>query len=249
MNETMGSMIARLRKERGMTQEQLAGLLGITYQAVSKWENEVSSPDISALPLLADVFGVSIDRLFGREAPLIEDHSLVPAEPETGTKEKGYAETFLPWPDDDTLHAVLFVGHQLVGHESPGDRLFSRKKIEFQYEGPALNIQCDFALTVNGDVEGSVSAGGDVDCDAVGGNVTAKGDVNCDAVMGSVSAGGDLSGDAMYGSIQAGGDVSCDDVYGNVTAGGDVSCGDVTGSVSAGGETNGGSGLSFRIKI
>ena len=67
MNETLGTNIMRLRKEAGLTQEQLANALGISYQAVSKWENGVSCPDISTLPLIADLFGVSIDSLFGRE--------------------------------------------------------------------------------------------------------------------------------------------------------------------------------------
>jgi transcriptional regulator with XRE-family HTH domain len=66
VNESMGAIIARKRKELNMTQEQLAGALGISYQAVSKWENELSSPDISTLPLLADLFDITIDELFGR---------------------------------------------------------------------------------------------------------------------------------------------------------------------------------------
>ncbi len=47
MNESIGTIIMRLRKEHGMTQDQLASALGITFQAVSKWENGISSPDIS----------------------------------------------------------------------------------------------------------------------------------------------------------------------------------------------------------
>ena len=66
-NESMGAIIARRRKELGLTQEQLAGALNISYQAVSKWENELSSPDISTLPLLADTLGLTLDELFGRE--------------------------------------------------------------------------------------------------------------------------------------------------------------------------------------
>ncbi|CAM3662098.1 LamG-like jellyroll fold domain-containing protein [Marinicrinis lubricantis] len=50
-----------------MTQEQLAHRLGVSYQAVSKWENEQSCPEITLLPLLSDVFQVSIDELFGKK--------------------------------------------------------------------------------------------------------------------------------------------------------------------------------------
>ncbi|MBQ8642710.1 MAG: helix-turn-helix transcriptional regulator [Clostridia bacterium] len=66
MNETIGAVIRRLRKEKSFTQEELAEQLGVTAQAVSKWENETGMPDISQIVPLATVFGVSTDVLFGR---------------------------------------------------------------------------------------------------------------------------------------------------------------------------------------
>lgn len=60
----LGKKIRQLRFKAGLTQEQLAEKLGIGPQSVSKWENAVAMPDITALPLLAEVFGVSIDELF-----------------------------------------------------------------------------------------------------------------------------------------------------------------------------------------
>lgn len=66
MENTIGKRIAANRKRLGLTQEQLAEQLGITAQAVSKWENDQSCPDISVLPALADIFGVSTDVLLGR---------------------------------------------------------------------------------------------------------------------------------------------------------------------------------------
>ena len=59
-----GKKIRQLRFKAGMTQEQLAERLGIGPQSVSKWETGVSMPDITSLPLLAEIFGVSIDDLF-----------------------------------------------------------------------------------------------------------------------------------------------------------------------------------------
>lgn len=64
-NQTMGKRIMSLRKQAGMTQEQLAEHLGVSPQAVSKWENDVSCPDIGTLPKLAEVFGVTTDVLLG----------------------------------------------------------------------------------------------------------------------------------------------------------------------------------------
>ena len=60
----LGKKIKQLRFKAGLTQEQLAEKLGIGAQAVSKWENAVAMPDITTLPLLAEIFGISIDDLF-----------------------------------------------------------------------------------------------------------------------------------------------------------------------------------------
>ncbi len=61
----MGQLIKALRKETGMTGEQLGLKLGVSTAAVSKWENNITYPDITLIPLIAGVFQVSIDYLFG----------------------------------------------------------------------------------------------------------------------------------------------------------------------------------------
>lgn len=61
--KTIGQNIAGYRKEKGITQETLAEICSVTPQAVSKWENDVSYPDITLLKPLARVFGVSVDEL------------------------------------------------------------------------------------------------------------------------------------------------------------------------------------------
>lgn len=68
MNNTIGSRIAQKRKELGMTQEELAAKLGVTSQAVSKWENDVSCPDIALLPALAKALNCTTDAILsGKE--------------------------------------------------------------------------------------------------------------------------------------------------------------------------------------
>lgn len=61
---TIGKKIRQLRRDLGMSQQTLSDKLGVTAQAVSKWENETSYPDISILPSMASIFGVQIDDLF-----------------------------------------------------------------------------------------------------------------------------------------------------------------------------------------
>ena len=60
----IGNKIKILRKQRGITQEQLAESIGVSFQAVSKWENNIALPDITLAPLLASYFSVSMDELF-----------------------------------------------------------------------------------------------------------------------------------------------------------------------------------------
>ncbi|MBE7000862.1 MAG: helix-turn-helix transcriptional regulator [Ruminococcaceae bacterium] len=73
MNETLGSRIAALRREKGLKQDELAEKLGVSPQAVSKWENDISCPDISLLPALAELLGVTVDELLsGKKEPPVE---------------------------------------------------------------------------------------------------------------------------------------------------------------------------------
>lgn len=268
MNESIGNIIMRLRKEHGMTQDQLASALGITFQAVSKWENGVSSPDISTLPLLADLFGVSVDQLLGRETLPPEEErmtALVPAEetaislPEQAEEpekldvtEEAEAEPVysapsqdLPWPDDDCFYAVLYHGHSLVGHlAGDPDLIPAKKHFVFSYEGPAQNIFSDFSVEIHGSVKGvrgvlgDVKAGESVSCGDVGGNAHAGTGLECGDVEGDAFAGAGIECGDVGGDLTAGGSVECGDVEGNVKAGGSVKAGDVAGSVSAGGNVN-----------
>ena len=67
MAQTLGNRISTLRKKMKLTQDQLAEKLGLTAQAISKWENDQSCPDITMLPRLAEIFGCSTDELLGIE--------------------------------------------------------------------------------------------------------------------------------------------------------------------------------------
>lgn len=66
---TIGKNIAELRKNSRMTQEQLAETLGVSAQTISKWENEITMPDIMLLPVIAGCFNITIDELYGGKKP------------------------------------------------------------------------------------------------------------------------------------------------------------------------------------
>lgn len=68
MIQSIGNRISQLRKEKGITQEEIADKLGVTPQAVSKWENDISYPDILLLPKIAKMFDVTVDELLSGES-------------------------------------------------------------------------------------------------------------------------------------------------------------------------------------
>lgn len=108
MKETIGRTIRRLRKERGFTQDKLAEMVGVTFQAVSKWENDIGMPDISQVVPLARIFGVTTDELFGYSES--EDKLRL------SKLEEQYNETF----KSEDIEKRIFVCEQAV-QEYPGD--------------------------------------------------------------------------------------------------------------------------------
>lgn len=105
---TLGDRIKFHRKRLGMTQEQLAVRMGVSAQAVSKWENNLSCPDISVLPDLAGVFGISVDELLGkgsaaREAEIVE--------PEEEKESSGYTWN---WKYEGKKGGILFAAYILT---------------------------------------------------------------------------------------------------------------------------------------
>ena len=70
--ESFGTRLANYRKEKGLTQNDIAERLSISPQAVSKWENDQSSPDIDSLIKLSEIFNISLDELLGKDNPKTE---------------------------------------------------------------------------------------------------------------------------------------------------------------------------------
>lgn len=87
MNMTIGKRIALLRKEKGLKQEELAEMLGVSGQAVSKWENDQTCPDISLLPQLASILGVTVDELLSGKRETAPSVQILPEDQRKDIKE------------------------------------------------------------------------------------------------------------------------------------------------------------------
>ena len=95
----IGERIAYYRRLNAMTQEELAKRLNISTQAVSKWEQKITSPDIMLLPELASIFNISIDELFGKK---------VDTEPVFNLVDNA------PWDDDRQIRFAVYHGKKLM---------------------------------------------------------------------------------------------------------------------------------------
>lgn len=199
INIFLAENIQNLRKKLGFTQEELAEKLGVTFQAVSKWENAKSTPDISFLPIMADLFDCSIDQLFSRD---------------TQSNIKFCAE--LPWTDDDIIRGVVCEGKKIL---QVTDKL--TQKFTFEIIGDAKSVESKCNIEVSGNVSGGCSAGNSIN---VGGNLC--GAVNCgNNVQCSCNIHGSINcGDNVTAACDILGDINCGD---NVTAGRDIRAGTV----------------------
>ncbi len=230
MNELrVGSVIKQLRRQMDISQEALAEKCQISMQAVSKWENEQSYPDICLLPVLAEFFGVSIDYLLTEKEVGERATALMPVT----------SPAVIPTEDldKDTLYIVQFRNGKIL-NTTEWER---DKMIDVVFAEDFQNCKNGVNITVVGnanvDAEAvivNVSAGGTLNCDDVSGNASAGGTLNCSDVGGNVSAGGTVNCDDVGGNVSAGAGITCGDVEGNVTAGTTVSCEDVGGDVKAG---------------
>ena len=208
----LGKEITKCRKKLGMTQETLAQTLGVTNQAVSKWELDQSCPDIQLLPQLADIFGITVDELFGRE---VKKQEPVCAD--------------VDWPEDGVLRVVVYEGRKLIcGGEAAKD-------FKVEYEANVKEILSAVNVTC-GDVKGDVWANLGVNCGDVCGDVDAGTAVNCGNVNGNVDVGTNVSCGDVDGDVDAGMGVTCGNIGGDVDAGASVRCGSVSGDIDAGGK-------------
>ncbi len=111
--KTMGAFIATMRKAKGMTQFQLADRLGVSNKTISHWECDESAPDLSLIPEIADIFGITCDELLRGELNTIESFSNVtmPAVDDTVNEERKIKDqkSYL------NKRFIIFAGLEVIG--------------------------------------------------------------------------------------------------------------------------------------
>ena len=130
MKKTLGTMIAELRKQHGMTQLELAEKMGVTDKAVSKWERDLSCPDINSIPNLAEILGVSVEELMQvkktAEAPAGKLAEIMNIVPKAVAMAMGLAVTVLTVLDAlDVKSGMVMLG---IGLACVGIYLMNDKK-------------------------------------------------------------------------------------------------------------------------
>lgn len=160
---SIGENITRLRKEKGWTQAELGEKLGVSNQAVSKWESGMTMPDVMLLPTLADTFGIYIDELFSREVKteIHYDH---------------YHE--LPWPDDNTIRIFQTLGKKIIKSQESNtciEVVFPRNCNETtrQY----FKVEVFGNLVSDSSINGDVVCHGYIDCHEINGDVSTQGSI------------------------------------------------------------------------
>ena len=159
----IGNNIKQLRQKKNLTQDQVAEKLGISYQAVSKWENNANTPDISLLPQIANLFDVSIDALFSEN---ITD----------------YSDLNHYMKDDDVIRIVQMRGTKVLKVSS----VFSPDEppIEIAFPRNCNDRTQYFKVEVYGHVISDSSINGDVVCHQsietgmINGDVRSEGNIN-----------------------------------------------------------------------
>ena len=219
VNIVLAANILKYRKKSGLSQDELAQKLGVTFQAVSKWENAKAAPDITFLPIMADIFGCYIDELFSREvrSEVHYDHC-----------------SEFPWADDTVIRGVVCEGRKILQATSLVDRF------TFEIIGEAKNVKSECNIAVNGNVSGGCEAGGDINVGGhLSGGCNTGGDINVGGHLsggcntgGDITCGGNLSGDVNCGgAMTVEGDVEAVKIKGNVVCN-SLKCDKIEGDVT-----------------
>lgn len=237
IQENISNNLKKYRREIGLSQEALAERLGVTSQAVSKWECMQSIPDIDAIVALCELLGITTDKLLlDRDPEVVYQKEEIPGE----RVEVNICDTL---PDDGVLRVLQFKGKkQLRADELDGEVYI-----------PLCGAERAHGIYIEGNAKFEGDIGGDVSCGNVDHIAYCEGDISCGNVQSIKDCEGDLScgnvvtietceGDISCGNVQSinacEGDVSCGNVGQIGNCDGDIDCGDVDVIIKCEGDIN-----------
>ena len=146
---TIGQNIRKLRKERGMTQEGLAMQLNVSAQAVSKWEMEICSPDISLIVPLSTLFGVSADVLFGispdgMEKEIAETRKYCDALETTNEDAlEAWMKLYAKYPHNNAIHFEIAKAHFYCAKPHDDEEFIRHNKLAAEFYEKVLDASTD----------------------------------------------------------------------------------------------------------
>lgn len=208
----IGQRIAELRKNKGLTQAELADMIGVSHQAVSQWERSETLPDILTLPILADIFGQSIASVMGIEEMNTAEVGNDESEPEITFEVGEVDETISDGGNTnldkkgETLNFKLDTYEILIRKNGKEINSFTQqpnKFIKVVVNGNVHTLSSDMSVTVEKNVIGDANSGfGMTICGDVGGNVNSGFETKCGNVMGNVTAGFGVNCNSIGGEAQ-----------------------------------------------
>lgn len=213
-----GKIFREYRKSFGLSQEEISERLGVTSQAISKWECERSYPDLDMLIDISHFFDVSIDTLLtGKDR--IKEYMV----PENASELVGL-------PNDELIRVVLCKGKYILKAQEGCNAL----KIPLSINGGIDKLEIRGSAEISGNVYGSVITGTSLSCVAIDGVVTVGTSVDSNTITGDVVCGGSLRSSDIQGDVTCGGSLWAEAINGSIhNCSGDINAEVINGDVCA----------------
>lgn len=163
----IGNNIKLLRQKNNLTQDQVANKLGVSYQAVSKWEVGANTPDIALLPEIAGLFGVTVDSLFSDDI-------------------NEFSEALSLAKDDDVIRIVQMRGRKVIKVTTSISPDTPPIEIAFPHNcndrTQYFKVEVYGHIVSDGSINGDVVCHQTIQCDDINGDVRSDGDINANGI-------------------------------------------------------------------
>lgn len=214
---TFGKNFKAHRRKLCLSQEEISEKLGVTPQAISKWECERSYPDIDMFINIAHFFDISLDSLLTGEERVRAERQ---GEDRVGE--------LLGLPDDDTIRVVLCRGKYILNAQQGCGGI----KIPLVIEGELEKLEVRGSADIEGNVYGSISTGTSLSARSIEGMVVTGTSLEATSINGSVICGSSMHCGNIDGDVQCGGSLFAENITGDIkSCGGDINIESLNGDI------------------